>query len=101
MSHNLHHNPPELKRRMSLPAIAGIVFMGAVMVCLPISQFIADSFHPPTTQVDTSAEIPIPDLHIPPPPPVVDDKVEYESLLLLLLLLLLLMMMMIVKLFIY
>ena len=73
MSHQLHNNPPELKRRISLPVIAGIVFMGAVMICLPLSQFIAESLVPPVTQVEPQDELPIPEMVIKPPP---KDEVE-------------------------
>lgn len=79
MSQHLHNNPPELKRRISLPVMAGFGFMCAVMVCLPLSQFIAESIKPPPPQVDTQDVIPAPDMIIPPPPEEVVDDTDIDE----------------------
>ncbi|MEX0320716.1 MAG: energy transducer TonB [Puniceicoccaceae bacterium] len=79
MSQHLHNNPPELKRRISLPVIAGFGFMCAVMVCLPLSQFIADTIGPTTPQVEPQDALPIPEMIIPPPPDEVDTDPDIDE----------------------
>lgn len=79
MSNDLHTNPPELTRRISLPVIAGLVFMGAVMVCLPLLQYMMEITEPDPTVVEPPAEIHAPDeMEIPPPPdpPEPEDKIK-------------------------
>lgn len=55
------------------------MFMGAVMVCLPLSQFIADKIDADPPIVEPPAELPIPELIIPPPPPVEEDKLDIKD----------------------
>jgi protein TonB len=79
MSQQLHNNAPELKKRISMPVIYGFVFMGAVMVCLPLLQYMIENTGPDTTIVEPPDKLPPPtETEFPPPPdpPEPDDKID-------------------------
>lgn len=72
--------PPTLKSRFTLSLTTGLIFMGIVMLALPISQLITEFSERQTTDVDTVDLEPPEMIEEPPPPPEEEQDEDIDDL---------------------
>jgi len=80
MSEQHFNQPPDLKSELPRSLMTGFLFMAAVLLALPISQWISDIARRSGTEVDVVEMKPPPVIEEPPPPPEEQEQEEIEEI---------------------